>query len=57
MGFGAVAARGVAGEIAFARLRPEEGNATYRDRILDVLYHLDGETLDAKARIDDVAGY
>ncbi|MGI6013538.1 MAG: hydroxyethylthiazole kinase [Oscillospiraceae bacterium] len=48
----AVCAMGVCGEIAFARLQPGEGNATYRSRILDAVCHLDGETLEEQARYE-----
>ncbi len=45
----AVCMVGVAGEIAWERMCPGEGNASYRNRILDALCHLDGEMLDARA--------
>ena len=51
----AVASMGVAGEAAFARLQAGEGNATYRNRILDSLCHLDAAALDASAQIAEVA--
>lgn len=44
----AVAAMGAAGEIAWARMAPGDGNSAYRGRILDAIYHLDGETLDRR---------
>lgn len=48
----AVCAMGVCGEIAFSRLQPGEGNATYRNRILDVVCNLDGETLERLAKYE-----
>lgn len=48
----AVCAMGVCGEIAFARLQEGEGNATYRNRILDAVCHLDGKTLEQYARYE-----
>lgn len=41
----AVCAMGVCGEIAQKRLCTEDGNATYRNYMIDAMYHLDGETL------------
>ncbi len=48
----AVCAMGVCGEIAFSRLQPGEGNATYRNRILDAVCNLDGETLERLAKYE-----
>ena len=45
----AVCAMGVCGEIALEHLLPYEGNAGFRNRIIDAVYHLDAETLDKKA--------
>lgn len=45
----AVCAMGVCGEIALKHLAPYEGNASFRNRIIDAVYHLDSETLDRKA--------
>ena len=36
----AVCAMGLAGEIAHARLTPLDGNATYRNYIIDAIYHM-----------------
>ncbi len=44
----AVCAMGVCGEIALPVYR-RGGNATYRNRILDAVCHLDGETLEQRA--------
>ena len=45
----AVAAMDAAGEIAWTRMAPGDGNAAYRGKILDALYNLDGDTLDRRA--------
>lgn len=44
----AVALMGVAGEIAWDALQPNEGNATYRNRIIDAICNMDAETLEAR---------
>lgn len=46
----AVCLMGLAGEIGYANLKPEEGNSTYRNRIIDAIYHMDGETLEQGAK-------
>lgn len=48
----AVCAMGLAGEIGWAHMRPEDGNATYRNRIIDAIYHMDGETLKKGAKYE-----
>ena len=45
----AVCAMGVCGEIALEHLEAHEGNAGFRNRIIDAVYHLDAETLNKKA--------
>lgn len=45
----AVCAMGVCGELAHARLGGLDGNASYRNYIIDAMYRLDGETLEQKA--------
>lgn len=45
----AVCAMGICGEIAYKRLSPMDGNASYRNYILDAICHLDGETLEKRA--------
>ena len=50
----AVAGHGVCGEIAAARMRPGDGNGSFRTYFLDALYNLDGETLEARAKIEEV---
>ncbi len=48
----AVCAMGVAGELAWEHMAPGDGNATYRNRILDAVYHLDGDVLERRARYE-----
>lgn len=48
----AVCAMGVCGEIAFERLQGGEGNSTYRNRLIDAVYHLNAETLERRARYE-----
>ena len=43
---------GVAGEIGWSHLAPYEGNATYRCRIIDAVFHMDGPTLDKGANYE-----
>ena len=45
----AVCAMGLAGEIGWAHMQPGDGNATYRNRIIDAIYNMDRETLDKGA--------
>lgn len=48
----AVCLMGVCGEKAYARLGKADGNATYRNYIIDSVYHLSGEELEEKAKIE-----
>ena len=48
----AVCAMGLAGELAHARLAPCEGNATYRNRIIDAIYHLTPAALEKGANYE-----
>jgi hydroxyethylthiazole kinase len=43
-------AMGLAGEIAWGRMQPGDGNSTYRNRIIDAISNMTGETLGAGAR-------
>ncbi len=43
----AVAAMGLAGETGWANMQPSDGNATYRNRIIDAIYRMDGAALEA----------
>ena len=48
----AVCAMGLAGEIAHERLTPQDGNATYRNYIIDAIYHMDGNELEHGAKFE-----
>lgn len=48
----AVCAMGLCGEIAWKRMREGEGNSTYRSRIIDALYNLQGEQLEQGAKYE-----
>ncbi len=48
----AVCAMGICGEKAYSRLSKEDGNATYRNYIIDAVYHLDGKELERLARYE-----
>ena len=41
----AVCAMGLAGEIGWSRMAEGDGNSTYRNRIIDAIYNMDGATL------------
>lgn len=46
----AVCAMGVAGEKAYARMKPENGSGSYRIYLMDGIYQLNGEELEQYAR-------
>ena len=48
----AVCAMGLAGEIAYARLEEGDGNATYRNKIIDAIYNMDGAQLEEGAKYE-----
>lgn len=48
----AVCAMGLAGEIGLSRMQEGEGNSTYRNRIIDAIYNMDGKTLDLGAKYE-----
>lgn len=50
----AVMMMGVAGEIGFENMSLTDGNATYRDKIIDAIYNMDGETLERRAKYEIV---
>lgn len=50
----AVCCMGVAGEKAKMRLTDKDGNASYRNYIIDAVYNMDKETLDKMARYKEV---
>lgn len=43
---------GVAGEIAWTRMQEGDGNATYRNRIIDAIYNMTGEELEKGAKYE-----
>lgn len=51
-GAAAVSAMGLAGEIAYRRLNPPDGNASYRNYLIDALYHLTPEELERGAKYE-----
>lgn len=48
----AVCAMGLAGEIGWRNMLPTDGNSTYRNRIIDAIYHMDGAALDSGAKYE-----
>lgn len=48
----AIALMGLAGEIGFKNLQENEGNASYRNRIIDALYNMNSETLNEGIKIE-----
>ena len=50
----AVVLMGAAGEIGWERMQEGDGNSTYRNRIIDAIYCMDGDTLENRARIEAV---
>ncbi len=48
----AVCAMGAAGEIAKDLMKAGEGNATYRNRIIDAVYNMDAQTLNSMAKYE-----
>ena len=51
----ATCAMGAAGQIAFARLVPGDGNSTYRNKIIDAIDHMAPDDLARLARCEPVA--
>ena len=49
---GAVCTMGLAGELAWERMAPGDGNAAYRGRIIDAVYHLSGQALEKGANYE-----
>ena len=47
----AIAGMGVAGEIARSRMQPVDGNASFRTYLIDALFNINGQALEAVARI------
>ena len=48
----AVCTMGLAGEIGWSRMQEGDGNSTYRNRIIDAIFNMDGETLDMGAKYE-----
>ena len=48
----AVCAMGLAGEIGWSRMAEGDGNSTYRNRIIDAIYNMDGQALDGGANYE-----
>ena len=48
----AVCAMGLAGEIGWSRMQEGDGNATYRNRIIDAVYQMDGAALEKGANYE-----
>ena len=44
--------RTLAGELAWERMVPGDGNAAYRGRIIDAVYHLTGQALEKGANYE-----
>ncbi|MCX4270486.1 MAG: hydroxyethylthiazole kinase [Lachnospiraceae bacterium] len=48
----AVCVMGVAGEVAWERMEKGDGNASYRNRIIDAVYRMSGEELERRANYE-----
>lgn len=48
----AVCAMGLAGEIGWSSMQHGDGNATYRNRIIDAIYNMNGEELEKGAKYE-----
>ena len=48
----AVCTMGLAGEIGWSRMQEGDGNSTYRNRIIDAVFNMDGKTLDQGAKFE-----
>lgn len=48
----AVCTMGLAGEIAYSHLKEYEGNGSYRNRIIDAVYHMTDEQLEKGSKIE-----
>lgn len=48
----AVCVMGLAGEIGWKNMKPEDGNSTYRNRIIDAIYNMDADTLNKGAKYE-----
>ncbi|MGI5888461.1 MAG: hydroxyethylthiazole kinase [Oscillospiraceae bacterium] len=50
----AVCLMGLSGEIGWSHMQSYEGNSTYRNRIIDAIYNMDGEMLEKGAKFEIV---
>lgn len=48
----AVCVMGLAGEIGWSHMEGNDGNSTYRNRIIDAIYNMDGEQLEEGAKYE-----
>ena len=48
----AVSSMGLAGEIGYSHMKDGDGNSTYRNRIIDAIYNMDGESLEKGAKYE-----
>lgn len=48
----AVCSMGLAGELAWERMQPGDGNSTYRNRIIDALFNMTGDDLEKGAKYE-----
>lgn len=48
----AVCAMGLAGEIGWSRMQEDDGNSTYRNRIIDAICNMDGQQLEEGAKYE-----
>lgn len=48
----AVCMMGLAGEIGWANMQPGDGNSTYRNRIIDAIFNMTGDTLEKGAKYE-----
>lgn len=48
----AVCAMGLAGETGWSQMKPGDGNSTYRSRIIDAVFNMDGTKLEAGAKYE-----
>ena len=48
----AVCAMGLAGEIGYSHMKDGDGNSTYRNRIIDANYNMDGDSLEKGAKYE-----
>ena len=43
---------GLAGEIGYSHMKDGDGNSTYRNRIIDAIYNMDGDSLEKGAKYE-----